>query len=179
VECVSVVRFLSALRERLPQAPATRRAAEAALAVTGVALTLLVFVNVDPVVVDSFYRPVAELTVLPGEQRRRLAAGGLRSPEEVLRALRTAEGLQRVSERTGIAAPELERLCETVALVMHRGLGDDRARQLARLGIHDRAALARWTAPALAEALRRQGTTPRDRFLERRVRVWLTSLPGR
>jgi hypothetical protein len=171
VESVSVVRFASAIAERLP------RLAVAAAAVAGAALTLLIFFAVDPVTVDSFYRPVAELSVLPSDERVRLAESGLASPEKLLRALRTPAALQQVAARTGIGLAELERTRETVALVMHRGLGDDRARRLARLGIHDRAALARWTAPALAEALRQQGTAPRDRFLERRVRVWLAGVP--
>jgi hypothetical protein len=170
VESVIAVRFLSAVAERLP------RPAVAAAALAGAALTLRIFFAVDPVTVESFYRPVEELTVLAADQRGRLAESDLRSPEKLLRALRTPESLRQVSARAGIGAAELERIREAVALVMHRGLGDDRARQLVRLGIHDRAALARWTAPALADALRRQGTSPRDRFLERRVRVWLAGI---
>jgi hypothetical protein len=60
-----------------------------------------------------------------------------------------------------------------VELVMHRGLGEDRALALQRLGIASVDDLARWDAAALATALRVQGDGPRDRFLERRARVWV------
>jgi hypothetical protein len=168
VESVVVVRFLSTLAARLP------RRAVAAAGLAGAALTVGIFFAVDPVTVDSFYRPVAELSVLPPDQRVRLAEAGLGSPEKLLRVLRTPEGLRQAASRTGIPAAEMDRIREAVALVMHRGLGDDRARQLGLLGIHDRTALARWRAMDLAAALRRQGTAPRDRFLERRVRVWVS-----
>lgn len=72
-----------------------------------------------------------------------------------------------------LAAAPLEAAFETVALVMHRGLGQERASQLGRLGIRSRADLARWSPAELARRLREQGQSPRDRFLERRARVWV------
>jgi predicted flap endonuclease-1-like 5' DNA nuclease len=58
--------------------------------------------------------------------------------------------------------------------VLHRGLGDERAQQLARLGIETREDLACWRPAELAAALRNEGAHGPRRFLERRVRVWLS-----
>jgi hypothetical protein len=57
--------------------------------------------------------------------------------------------------------------------VLHRGLGDGRARELARLGIETRRDLAGWYLGELAAALQRSGARGPRRFLERRARVWL------
>jgi predicted flap endonuclease-1-like 5' DNA nuclease len=73
----------------------------------------------------------------------------------------------------------LRRDRERVGLVLHHGLGDARAQQLGRLGIETRADLARWSPDELASALRRSGASGPDRFLERRVRVWLTDAARR
>jgi predicted flap endonuclease-1-like 5' DNA nuclease len=59
---------------------------------------------------------------------------------------------------------------------MHRGLGQDRARELAALGIRTRAELAAWSPERLVAALRATGVRGPDRFLERRARVWLEGL---
>lgn len=167
VECLVVLRFAQTVSA---WAPAWGRVA--ALALAG-AFTALVFRAADRVTVDSFYVPVARLAVLPAAPRERLAGRGLDSPEKLLRALGTAEGRAAWSARSGLSAPELDRVRARVELVMHRGLGQDRALQLQRLGVETVADLARWDAGALAAALRAQGPTPGDRFLERRVRVWL------
>lgn len=172
VECLAVVRFLGTIERRLGAA------AKAAALPAGAALTLLVFVAVDPVVVDSSYLPVAELEVLPGELRQRLVGSGLTRPEDLLRALETAEKRDEVARRTGLPAEDLARARDSVALVMHRGLGPERALQLARLGIHDLEDIARWQPEALAASLRALGPRPADRFLERRARVWLEGLGG-
>jgi predicted RecB family nuclease len=82
------------------------------------------------------------------------------------------------SARTGLAVDSLRRDREAVKLVLHRDLGDDRARELARLGIHTCDDLARWRPEPLAAALRAMGARGPDRFLERRVRVWLGGLPA-
>ena len=65
---------------------------------------------------------------------------------------------------------------EGVALVLHRGLGDGRARELAGLGIRSRDDLARWRPELLAAALGASGARGPQRFLERRARVWLEGL---
>ena len=170
VECLVVIRAAQALAGRA-RPPGPARAAVVAAA--GLAATLLVFRAVDPVTVDSFHRPTAELAVLPAPARQRLAELGLDSPEKLLRALESLEDRAAWSARSGLSAAELDRIRSTVALVMHRGLGDDRAAQLRRLGIESVTDLRRWDSAALAAALRAQGATPRDRFLERRARVWL------
>ncbi len=63
-----------------------------------------------------------------------------------------------------------------MALVLHRGLGDDRARELNGLDIRTREDLARWSPESLAEALQASGARGPHRFLERRARVWLEGL---
>jgi hypothetical protein len=115
---------------------------------------------------------------LPAPARARLDALGLHSPEKVLRALRDAPGREEWSRRSGLAAAELEAVRDCVALVMHTGLGDRRAAQLEALGIRCPEDLKRWNAAALAAALRGQGPTSGDRFLERRVLVWLRAAAG-
>jgi hypothetical protein len=54
--------------------------------------------------------------------------------------------------------------------VMHRGIGHERASQLAAAGVHRVEDLQRWTADDMASRLRTGDA--RDRFLERRVRAW-------
>jgi hypothetical protein len=167
VECLVVLRFA---RTVLASAPAWGRVAAVAF---GGAFTALVFHAADRVTVDSFYVPVARLSVLPAAPRERLAGLGLDSPEKLVRALGTAEGRAAWSLRSGLSAPELDRIRARVELVMHRGLGQERALQLQRLGVETVADLARWDAAALATALRAQENRTRDRFLERRARVWI------
>jgi hypothetical protein len=170
VECLVVLRAARTLAAgRLGRAWPVQALATA-MALAG---TLVVFAAVEPVTVDSFYVPTADLEPLPEGARRRLSAMGLGSPEKLLRALETPESRVAWSASSGLPAADLEQIHASVALVMHRGLGQDRTGQLERLGIETVADLARWEAGALAAALRAQGTTPRDRFLERRVRVWV------
>jgi hypothetical protein len=176
VECLVLVRFLDAWRERRAWTawPTVRRAAAA---IAGAA-TLGVFALIDPVTVDSFYVPVRELQVLPAPVRARLAGLGLGSPEKVRRALDDPASRARLAAASGLDGEELERAGESAALVLHEGLGDGRARQLQRLGIRRVADLASWSPPALAAALRAQGPQPRDRFLERRAAVWIRNARG-
>jgi Domain of unknown function (DUF4332) len=176
VECLVLVRFLDAWRERRAWTawPAVRLAAAA----IAVAATLGVFALIDPVTVDSFYVPVRELQVLPAPVRARLAGLGLGSPEKVRRALDDPGSRARLAAASGLDGEELERARESVALVLHEGLGDGRARQLSRLGIRRVADLASWSPPALAAALRAQGPQPRDRFLERRAGAWIRDARG-
>jgi hypothetical protein len=174
LECTAVVGFLDGLRPRLHRrSPVVRRAAVAAAVVLAVTGTFLVFAGADRVTVDSWYAPLARLGVLPAPDRRALAAAGLESPERLQRALHDDTALAEWSARTGLSVDTLRRDRERVALVLHRGLGDDRALELARLGIHTRAELARWRPRALVDALHATGTRGPDRFLERRVHVWL------
>jgi hypothetical protein len=178
LECLVVIRFVQAVGERVAaRGRMAARAGAAAVLVLAVAFTGGVFVAADPVTIDSFYVPVAAATVLPEEGRLRLHALGLTSQEKLLRALGEARHRADWSARSGLTEAELAEVHERAALVAHAGMGDQRARQLERVGIRDRAALRGWTAPALAAVLRAQGETPRDRFLERRIRVWLRSLP--
>jgi hypothetical protein len=174
LECAAIVGFLGGLGERvraLPRRPGRLIVASAtALAAAG---TLAVFAAADGVTVDSFYASVARLGVLPAADREALAGAGLRSPERLLRALEDDDGLAEWSARTGLSVEALRRHRERVALVLHRGLGDGRARELARLGIETREDLAGWRSEPLAAALRDSGARGPHRFLERRVRVWL------
>jgi hypothetical protein len=170
-ECLVVVRAAEALWARLAH---SRLAALRLAAAAGAALLMApVFRAADAVTVDSFYVPVARLAVLPPASRERLSALGLVSPEKLLRALGTAEGRAAWSARSGLSAAELERVRARVELVMHRGLGQERALELQSLGIETVGDLARRDAAALSAALRARGATPRDRFLERRARVWV------
>jgi Domain of unknown function (DUF4332) len=171
VECLVVLRFLRAwTAARSWTGSASFRLAALVLGAAGV---LGVFALVDPVVVDSFYRPVRKVEVLPAPARTRLTDLGLRSPERLARALADEPGRARIAAATGMGREELERVRERVALVLHQGLGADRARQLERLGIRRVADLVPWAPADLAAALRTQGAQPRDRFLERRAGVWI------
>jgi hypothetical protein len=174
LECAAVVDFLDSLRPQLRRrSPVVRRVLVAAAAVPAVAGTFVVFAAADRVTVDSWYAPVARLEVLPGADRKALAGAGLESPERLCRALDDDADLAEWSARTGLSVEALRRDRERVALVLHRGLGDDRAVELARLGIRTRADLERWRPGRLAAALRATGARGPARFLERRVRVWL------
>jgi predicted flap endonuclease-1-like 5' DNA nuclease len=168
VECLVILRFLGEMRRRLP-APVKLLALP-----VGALATLGVFLAVDPVTVDSFHRPVSELTVLDPGVRRRLGESGLDTPERLVRQASTPDGRRAIAAASGVPEAEVAEAAARTRLVLHRGLGDDRASQLARLGIRRVEDLAGWTAEGLAAALRSQGPQPRDRFLERRARVWLS-----
>jgi len=177
VECQSVISFTEAWRERARGLPrARRRALRLGTIAAALAATLVVFAAADSRTVDSIYTPVERLEVLPAPDRARLAASGLRSPEALLRALSAEDELREWSVRTGIPTEGLRAHRERVALVMHRGLGQDRAQELAALGIRTRDELAAWSHERLVAALRATGARGPDRFLERRARVWLEEL---
>lgn len=174
VECLVVIRFAQAVGERVAaRGRATARAAAAtALALAGL-FSVAVFAAADPVTVDSFYVPVARTSALPAPARLRLHTLGLTSQEKLLRALDGESGRAAWAARSGLTVAELAEVYERAALVAHEGLGDDRVRLLERVGVRDRASLRRWEPAALAAALRAHADGPRERFLERRVRVWL------
>jgi hypothetical protein len=177
LECVAIVAFLEALGWRLRhRSRRTYRTAVAAGTVLAAGAVLVIFDVADRVTVDSSYVPVARLGVLPATDREALAAAGLESPERLLRALGDGAGLAEWSERTGLPVQALREHRERVALVLHRGLGDNRARELAGLGIRTRKDLARWRAEPLATALEASGARRPGWFLERRARVWLEGL---
>ena len=160
VECVVLLRFLGAWRDRLT--PRAVRVSRVLALVAGPLAVLGMFTAVDPVVVDSVYVPLAGLDVVPAATRARLSAAGLVSPERFLRETSDAE---------------LESARAQVALVMHRGIGLERTHDLAALGIRTRGDLARWRADALAAAIaQRHPGDRRNRFLERRARVWTSGL---
>jgi hypothetical protein len=174
VECLVVIRFAQAVGERAAaRGRATARAAAATSLALGGAFSGAVFAAADTVTVDSYYVPVARMSMLPEPARLRLHALGLSSQERLLRALDGARGRAAWAARSGLTVAELGEVYERSALVAHEGLGNDRARLLERLGVRDRVALRRWDAAALTAALRAHSDGPRERFLERRVRVWL------
>jgi hypothetical protein len=172
LECAAIVGFLDGVGERVRGLPRRRLVSASAAALAGAA-TLAVFASADGVTVDSYYTPVARLGVLPAPDREALAGAGLRSPERLLRALGDDDGLAEWSARSGLSVETLKKHRERIALVLHRGLGDGRAQELARLGIESRKDLVGWRPGELAAALRRSGARGPRRFLERRVRVWL------
>ena len=175
VECIVFLRFLGGLRDRLT--PRAVRATRGLALVAGPLAVLGMFAAVDPVVVDSLYVPLAELDVVPVSTRQRLAAAGVASPERLLRE--TADGASRaaLAARTSIPLADLDEARARVALVMHRGIGLERAHDLAGLGIRTRADLAAFPADALASAIaRRRPGDRRNPFLERRARVWTGGL---
>jgi hypothetical protein len=170
VECLVVLRFLGAVADR--GSAAARHRARVAAAVLGPVAVLGMFAAVDRVTVDSFYAPTEQMASLPAGDRERLAAAGLRSPELLVRRLATDGGRAEWAARTGIDREALRAHHDRARLVMHRGIGDARAVQLASLGVHRVEDLARWDTADLAARLRTGD--PRDRFLERRVRGWGT-----
>jgi hypothetical protein len=172
VECLVLLRFLGALGDRLGRRGRARARVGAALLGPGAVLGM--FASIDRVTVDSLYAPTAELSVLPPGDRARMAAAGLRSPELVLRRLGSEAGRTDWAGRTGLDPGVLRAHFERTRLVMHRGIGDGRAAQLAGIGVHRVEDLDRWAAAALAARLRTGD--PRDRFLERRVRAWRAGL---
>ncbi|HSD27083.1 MAG TPA: DUF4332 domain-containing protein [Vicinamibacteria bacterium] len=173
LECAAIVGFLEGIGERVRGLPRRRLVSASAAALTGAA-TLAIYAAADGVTVDSYYVPVARLGVLPAPDREALARAGLETPERLLRELGHDTGLEEWSARTGLGVEALRRHRERVALVLHRGLGDERAQELARLGIETREDLAGWRPGELAAALREGGAHGPRRFLERRVRAWLS-----
>jgi hypothetical protein len=180
LECAAVVGFLEALGRRWRlDSGWWRRPSLRAASVLAAAGVVVVFDAADRVTVDSLYVPVARLEVLPAHDRVALAAAGLGSPERLLRALDDETGLAEWAARTGLPLEALREHRGRVALVLHRGLGDGRARELAGLGIRTRDDLAGWTPEPLARALEADGARGPHRFLERRARVWLEGRPAR
>jgi Domain of unknown function (DUF4332) len=174
LECAAIVGFLDGIGERVRGLPRRQRRLVSASACTlAAAATLAVFAAADGVTVDSYYVPVARLGVLPERDREALARAGLASPERLLHTLHDDAGLAAWSRRTGLDVGALRRDRERAALVLHHGLGDGRAQELARLGIETRSDLAGWRPGELADALWRSGARGPRRFLERRARVWL------
>ncbi|PYQ54672.1 MAG: hypothetical protein DMF78_04935 [Acidobacteria bacterium] len=175
VECLVILRFMGGLRDRLSAAGAVR--ARWAAGLLGPPAIIGMFAVADPVLVDSVYVPLAGLDLIVPETRSRLAAAGLVSPERFLRATRDPEARAAWSARAGVTVAELEAARSRVALIAHRGLGLDRARQLEALGIRSLQDLARWPPEALAAALAAQRPAdPRNPFLERRARIWASGL---
>ena len=168
VECLVLLRFLGALGDRLSGRGRAR--ARLAAAVLGPAAVLGMFSAIDRVTVDSLYATTRELSVLPAADRARLASAGLHSPERVLRELDSDAGRAEWAGRTGLDPGVLRVHFDRTRLLMHRGIGHERAAQLAAVGVHRVEDLGRWTAEALAARLRTGDA--RDRFLERRVRAW-------
>jgi hypothetical protein len=171
VECVVFLRFLGGLADLL-STPA-RRAARIAFVLAGPPAAIAFFAFTDRVTVDSFFRPVSEMRSLAPGVGAALARAGLSTPERAARALGDPGGRAGWSARTGLAEPVLAAAAERLALVGHRGLGDDRAVQLGRLGVTRVSDLARWRPGELAAALRAQEARPEDRFLERRAAIWI------
>jgi len=175
VECLVFLRFLGAWRDRL--GPGAVRASRALALAAGPLAVLGMFAAVDRVVVDSLYVPLGGLDVIPASVRAPLSAAGLASPERFLRETADASARRAWAARASIPLADLESARARVALVMHRGIGLQRAHDLAALGIHTRADLAAWPADALAAAIARgRPGDPRNRFLERRARVWTNGL---
>ncbi len=172
VECLVLLRFLGAVGDRWSARGRAR--ARLAAAVLGPAVVVGMFAFIDRVTVDSLYAPTAELSVLSAGDRSRMASAGLRSPELILRRLGSDAGRAEWAARTGIDAGVLRAHFERTRLVMHRGIGDRRAAQLAGIGVHRVEDLDRWTVEDLSARLRTGD--PRDRFLERRVRAWRAGL---
>jgi hypothetical protein len=171
VECVVVLRFLGALRDRL--GAKGLHAARAASLLLGPVAVLAMFAAVEPVTLDSVYVPLAGLDAMPPALRARLTAAGVASPERFLRDTEGSAARAAWAGRLGLPPEDLDRLRERVALVVHRGLGAERARQLEGLGIRSVDDLARWRAKELAAALAAgHPSDPGNRFLERRARVW-------
>ena len=171
VECVVVLRWLGAWRDRLSATglPAARLAS----LLLGPAAVLAMFAAVDPVTLDSVYIPLAGLDVVPPVTRARLTAAGVTSPERFLRETADVSARGAWAARLGVSREDLDGLRERVALVVHRGLGGERARDLEGIGIRTVDDLAQWPPDALAQALAaRHPWDPRNRFLERRARVW-------
>ncbi len=180
LECVAIVAFLDALGSRLQRrTPRLRRGVVAATTGLAAIATLVVFAAADDTTADSYYVPVERLGVLPIADRRALATAGLESPERLVRALGDEAALPGWSGRTGLSVDALRQHRDRVALVLHRGLGDGRAQELAGLGVRTREDLAGWRPDTLAAALRASAARAPDRFLERRARVWLEGLPAR
>ena len=170
VECLVLLRFLGAVGDR--SSAGGRARARRAAAVLGPVVIIAMFASIDRVTVDSLYAPTAQLSVLPAADRARMASAGLRSPELIHRRLRSDAGRAEWASRTGIDAETLRAHFESVRLVMHRGIGHERAARLAAIGVHRVEDLDRWAAVDLATRLRTGD--PRDRFLERRLRGWGT-----
>jgi hypothetical protein len=177
VECIVMLRWLGALRDRV--GTSRLRMTRIASLVLGPAAVLGMFTAVDAVVVDSVYVPLARLDVVPRVTRARLSAAGLTSPERFLRE--TEDPTERLdwADRVALPPEDLDRARERVALVVHRGVGLARARDLDALGIRTLDDLAKWPAEMLARQIAaRRPADPRNRFLERRVRVWTARRTG-
>jgi predicted flap endonuclease-1-like 5' DNA nuclease len=175
VESVVFLRWLGGWRDRL--SPARVRAARLAALVLGPVAVLGMFAAVDSVVVDSVYVPVARLDVVPAVVRARLHAAGIESPEQLLRATARASDRADWAARTALPLEELEAARARVALVAHRGLGLGRVHDLDALGIRTLDDLAQWSAEELAAAIaQRRPHDRRNRFLERRARLWTSGL---
>jgi hypothetical protein len=174
VECVVAIRFVQGWADRLGgRGRSALRAASAVFACAAAAFTAAVFACSDATV-DSIYVPVARMRSLPPGVRERLDAAGLHSQEKALRALDEAASRAEWSRRIGLSTAELEAARDRLALIVHKGLGDRRAVQLQALGIRSLGDLARWDPAALAAELKGEAPGPGDRFLERRVRAWMT-----
>jgi hypothetical protein len=128
------------------------------------------------VTVDSHYYPLEHLELLDPRLRRGLSGLEISTPERLLQALRSPSDLARFARRAGISHEQLRCERERLRLILHRGLGLERARQLERLGIRTLEDLADWQPVALSAALFEQSSGVPRRFLERRAEVWLRGL---
>lgn len=172
LECAVVVWFTTAWARRARAWPGERRAVAgvAAFAIAAVG-TPLTFWAMDQFTVDSYHAPVAELRALPADVREELAAAGLERQERLVRSLGTSEQQSQWSGRTGLSVDQLASCRDRVRLVMHRGMGDERAARLIAAGITRPEDLRSRSPAELADLFRKDGG-PARRFLERRSRVW-------
>jgi len=177
VECVLFLRFV----DSLPRATAgwsdiARKTTATAAAVAAGLGTLLVFWVSEPITTDSQYLPLAQVRLVPVQERQALSGAGLRSPEQLLRAIDRPDASATLG--VGLSADRLEEIRDTMGLVAHRGLGARRAEQLRALGVRRPADLRSWSPEELAAALRSRFGAEAGPFLVRRARIWIDAARG-
>jgi len=142
-------------------------------AVAAFVFSAVVFIAVLDSSVQSRRPLLSELDSLDAAAVARLREAGVPTPERLDRAVRR-EGVERLSERSGVPRARLERAARHAALSLHKGMGPGAARLLAEAGIVTVADLRRAHAPALSLLLRRLAAArgePAPQLAH--VRVWI------
>ena len=154
-----------------PQAISIRRPALVLLAAA--ALSWLAFEAMVEKTVGSLRPVLSELTAIDGQAAAALRASGIPTPERLYRAVRR-DRVDEISNRTGVPVERLERAFEHAALALHKGMGTQAGKLLARVGISSVRELSSATAdnlwPLLRRAAAEAGVEP-PRLAE--VKVWI------